>query len=118
MADLQPQIESVIETVYVTQVVDTITADAESTQVLAAMLVALRGFARLENPTIVPEIDSWLQGRMVVGQNDLPAAQLAYSVAISLNKSNPATRYERALVALVLPNDEQLDRLNRFAHLW
>ena len=63
-ADLQPQIESVIETVYVTQVVDTITADAESTQVLAAMLVALRGFARLENPTIVPEIDSWLQGRI------------------------------------------------------
>ncbi|MCP4420582.1 MAG: hypothetical protein GY805_28585 [Chloroflexi bacterium] len=104
--DLQPQIESVIEAMYVTQSVSAITADAESTQVLTAMLAALRGFERLENPTLLPEIDNWLRGRTAVLENDLSVAQLAYSVALSLNVNNPSTRYERALAMLALPDPE------------
>ncbi len=105
-SDLQPQMESVIEAMYVMQGVDVIAADAENAEVLTAMLTALQGFVRLNNPTLLPEIESWLQGRTAVLENDLPAAQLAYSVALSLNQDNPATRYERALVTLELPDPE------------
>ena len=104
--DLQPQLERVVEAMASTQGTDTITADSESTLVLAAMLTALKPFDRLENPVLMPEIENWLAGRTAVGQGNLSAAQLAYSVAISLNETNPATRYERALVALALPDND------------
>ncbi len=97
--DLQSQIESVIEAVYIHTAM-------EETAVLTIMSTALSSFDRLNNPTLLPEIESWLRGRTAVLDNDLPAAQLAYSVALSLNEENPATRYERALVALALPDDE------------
>lgn len=97
-ADLQPQVENVIEAVYIHTTI-------EETAVLTVMSTALRSFDRLDNPALLPEIESWLQGRTAVSQNDFSAAQLAYSVALSLNEDNPATRYERALVALALPDD-------------
>lgn len=105
-ADIQPQIEAVIETMYTTQGVDEFAAGADSSQVLTSMAAALQTFDRLENPTILPEIESWLEGRTAVSQNNLQAAHLSYSVALSLNENNLATRYERALVAFALPDYE------------
>ena len=104
--DLQPQIESVIEVMYMTQGIERITAESETTPVLEAMLAALQSLERLENPAILPEIDSWLQGRSAALQDNYEAARLSYSVALSLNEDNPAIRYERALVALALPDNE------------
>lgn len=121
-ADLQRQVEQVIVTLYVTQTEDMVKADAESTQVLAAMLGALHQFEHLENPAAAAEIDNWLQGRTAVLQNDLDRAQLAYSVALSLNGNNPATRYERAQVALLLADYEaalaDLSALPTYEAIW
>ncbi|MBX3056786.1 MAG: AAA-like domain-containing protein [Anaerolineae bacterium] len=105
-ADLQPQMERVITAVYTTQTADTLAAEMTSTPLLTAMLAALRQYNRLENPALAAEIESWLQGRTAVQQNNLDAAQLAYSVALSLNRENPATRYERAQVALMMGDNE------------
>lgn len=120
--DLQPQTESVIKSVYVTQGVDTITAEAESSQVLAAMKTALSEFDRLENPTLISEIDSWLQARAAFIQNDYQAAQLAYSVALTLNEDNPATRFERVLVTLAMADYEatltDLTILLSYGEMW
>ncbi|MCL4264407.1 MAG: PD40 domain-containing protein [Anaerolineae bacterium] len=105
-ADLQQQMERVITAVYTTQTEDVLVTEMASTPLLTAMLAALRQYDRLENPALAAEIESWLQGRTAVQQNNLDAAQLAYSVALSLNRENPATRYERAQVALMMGNYE------------
>jgi TolB protein len=104
--DIQPQLERVIEKMMTTQVADSITADSESTRVLQAMFTALQTFDSLENSMLVPAIGSWLDARTAVLQDDLSAAQLAYSVSIRLNENNPAPLYERAAVALALSDYE------------
>ncbi len=104
--DLQPQVERVITAVYTTQAEDVLAGEMGSNPLLMTMLAALQQYDRLDNPALAAEIESWLQGRTAVQQDDLDAARLAYSVALSLNNTNPATRYERAQVALAMGENE------------
>lgn len=104
--DLQPQAERVAFAVYGTLVAANIEERSENTQILTAISTALRRFDRLEHPTLPAEIDSWLEGRSAALHGDYEAARLAYSVALSLNPANPAVRYERAMAALALGDDE------------
>jgi Tol biopolymer transport system component len=105
-ADLQRQVEAVAIAVYSSLAAVDVHERSENTQVLAAMLQALRRLERLERPTLPAEIDSWLEGRSAALQGNFAAARLAYSVALSLNPANPAVRFERALVAVALGEDD------------
>jgi Tol biopolymer transport system component len=120
--DLQEQAEAVLAATYMTLVAGDPAEPAENTAVLAAMLAALRSFENIEHPTLPAEIESWLAGRTAALAGDYEAARLAYSVALSLNEDNPAVRYERALVALALGDNEaalaDLTRLLDMGEAW
>ncbi|MCP5100374.1 MAG: hypothetical protein GY943_32900 [Chloroflexi bacterium] len=121
-SDLQPQIEAVVDGVYQTLGVEDVTQQAENTQLLAAMSSTLNQFETSQYPTLPAELESWLQGRTAVLRENYDTARISYSVALSLNETNPATRYERAQVALLLQDDEaalaDLVTLNELGDAW
>ncbi len=103
---LEPQMELVVQTVASSLVAEQLDEVVANTAVLEAMVSALQSIERLDNPALLLEIESWVNGRKAALTQDYETAQIAYSVALSLNMDNPATRYERALVALAMQNDE------------
>jgi tetratricopeptide (TPR) repeat protein len=108
--DLQPQIESVIETTYTTQWDESLTT--ENTQhtdlTLLMMLSAIQKFDQPTNPDLESELSSWIYAKKDYQDGDLENAQMHYSNAIDLNSDNPGTHYERALVSSELGDDELL----------
>ncbi|MDX1522705.1 MAG: hypothetical protein R3264_13840, partial [Anaerolineae bacterium] len=98
--DLQPQLRSAIEGVYVL-----LENTPDDTRLLEAMYAAL---IQLEEPnprtiTLTEEIEHWLDGRdaMQGAEINYDRALVAYSTAIGKNSRNPATYLERAVVFAV-----------------
>ena len=100
--DMQAQVETLANATYMTLGTADLTQPAETMPVLKAMLTALNQLPHLDNPTLPIEIASWLKGRTAAFSADYDTARIEYSVALSLNAANPATRFERAWVAAAL----------------
>lgn len=118
----QPQAEGVAQTVYVSLFAERLDEPVANTAVLEAMRDVLQTIERMEDPTLLTEVENWINGRASAFNQDYGVAQIEYSVALSLNDKNPATRYERALVAIAMrewPSAiEDLDFLAVFNEQW
>ncbi len=118
----QPQAEQVVKTVYMSLFAERLDEPVANTAVLEAMRDVLQTIERMEDPALLAEIESWINGRTSAFNQDYRAAQIEYSVALSLNDENPATRYERALVAIAMREwasaIEDLDFLAVFDEHW
>jgi tetratricopeptide (TPR) repeat protein len=88
------ELPTVIKGLYVTfaEVDDT----GNSSKLLELMRDSLISMNTPEALSIRSEITSWLDGRHYYRQGEIDQAVSRYSLAIDLNKQNPATLYERA----------------------
>ncbi|MEM7033480.1 MAG: AAA-like domain-containing protein [Chloroflexota bacterium] len=90
---LQPQVRSVVHNTY---------AFLENTppqnNLLREMGRALDQSKELESVITANEIARWVDGRIAVLEGRYEAAKTAYSSAVDLNDSNPATRFERGII--------------------
>jgi tetratricopeptide (TPR) repeat protein len=87
-------------------------ADTDGTDrtrpLLEAMVKVLGDLdATEETRKLEGEINSWLEGRKLAGQNQYAGALAEYNKAIALNGENPATLYERAKVRTELSEYQQ-----------
>lgn len=101
-AELQSQAEIIIQNVYTGLAADDF---RQHTPLLAAMQRGLVNANQLQNPTLPVELDNWLAARQAALDGAFDSAELAYTVALSLNPSNAALRYERLLSSLATGND-------------
>jgi len=69
----------------------------QDNRLLRAIAEALRQTDNVLAINLATEIEQWLQGRTYHAQGEHQQAIAAYDVAISLNRSNPGTRFDRGL---------------------
>lgn len=76
--------------------------DEHTSALLEAMALPLRDLENTIAVNLAVEIEQWRQGRIYYSQGEHQQAITAYSVAISLNQSNPGTHFDRALAYAAL----------------